>query len=933
MTNEGQETRVARLLRMFRPPAKRPPVAQFKHVTAQSIFPEHIDDLGLPRDPMTAKAAAEFLAIQNQPAGAEHVFQNAQECWLQTDQIWQACKNRLGLEGVTTALEANARLEKVGAIEIVLPVTDLLTNEEFGGEDTSWQALVTELPNLERRLSAAFAATASIYEQAKSDYPTARGEETPNAVMNYSQEAFLQWARKKFKQPTCTSIEKFIENEKDPEKLAVLKMSLAFLEGDPSQRSVVSRCITTPSSIFSERRQLEFLSLTIPSSLPMIILNEPALKLVADLRAGKIRDSLKAALAGRQHSVTRRDGNELRELRLALPKEFTDRVRLTDTGVEIDLTNMGEAKIPMILGSLDHAFFRGAWFERVHTAINEGRAQYRTLSEAEIASWQEDPFDKFWRLDSTYLESKVGERDFSMDVYPLYLQLEIKRLIEMRAAVMSPEGRTGAGKSTLVKHIGRQLLAVTCSGDINFGSFGRQDNLVILRYKGPRDANSLLEALRIVKAIAEKRDRSRSENAQKGTLIVVEEADSIRWDPSLSDEYRELGEALQNSASDPKTDKRPVLGVFIIGELKEGQDELPEDKRSLMHGDASVFQKHRFNRVLVVLEADEAEAALISLLNQSIENNVSTIHRIIARGLANQLRDNAISRLDYDRAVDRLNQARDRLLPFLRETIEQMLTSNNAFVRLTRVQNKSRAAEYFNPTQMDTVIKVINQLLTSDITGFLNGSPDSTIKAAADKRSLAFGPDRLAEIQRNFNSVVNQAIDNAIRIAAEKGVGAMQAKAKRERAIAAVRAARAMIELQHLVPLYGSDGVALMAQEEGVIPTLIDRRLRERLQADDPSVFSNDFRMTFVDNATFIFRILKRIADPIIHKGLQTHLSGLVTLLDDDRWTNEEEVRIVQQEAQEVLLAILNLLGEEGVSQLRERARQIRDLSREAGRG
>jgi hypothetical protein len=594
---------------------------------------------------------------------------------------------------------------------------------------------------------------------------------------------------------------------------------------------------------------------------------------------------------------------------------------------------MGEAKIPMILGSLDHAFFRGAWFERVHTAINEGRAQYRTLSEAEIASWQEDPFDKFWRLDSTYLESKVGERDFSMDVYPLYLQLEIKRLIEMRAAVMSPEGRTGAGKSTLVKHIGRQLLAVTCSGDINFGSFGRQDNLVILRYKGPRDANSLLEALRIVKAIAEKRDRSRSENAQKGTLIVVEEADSIRWDPSLSDEYRELGEALQNSASDPKTDKRPVLGVFIIGELKEGQDELPEDKRSLMHGDASVFQKHRFNRVLVVLEADEAEAALISLLNQSIENNVSTIHRIIARGLANQLRDNAISRLDYDRAVDRLNQARDRLLPFLRETIEQMLTSNNAFVRLTRVQNKSRAAEYFNPTQMDTVIKVINQLLTSDITGFLNGSPDSTIKAAADKRSLAFGPDRLAEIQRNFNSVVNQAIDNAIRIAAEKGVGAMQAKAKRERAIAAVRAARAMIELQHLVPLYGSDGVALMAQEEGVIPTLIDRRLRERLQADDPSVFSNDFRITFVDNATFIFRILKRIADPIIHKGLQTHLSGLVTLLDDDRWTNEEEVRIVQQEAQEVLLAILNLLGEEGVSQLRERARQIRDLSREAGRG
>ena len=242
MTNEGQETRVARLLRMFRPPAKRPPVAQFKHVTAQSIFPEHIDDLGLPRDPMTAKAAAEFLAIQNQPAGAEHVFQNAQECWLQTDQIWQACKNRLGLEGVTTALEANARLEKVGAIEIVLPVTDLLTKrdaakvtvlisprkatisvEEFGGEDTSWQALVTELPNLERRLSAAFAATASIYEQAKSDYPTARGEETPNAVMNYSQEAFLQWARKKFKQPTCTSIEKFIENEKDPEKLAVLK--------------------------------------------------------------------------------------------------------------------------------------------------------------------------------------------------------------------------------------------------------------------------------------------------------------------------------------------------------------------------------------------------------------------------------------------------------------------------------------------------------------------------------------------------------------------------------------------------------------------------------------------------------------------------------------------------------------------------------------
>lgn len=730
--------------KLAKKPAPSSPIAEHEKPVA---FPTNCDGWGLPADPALRAAAQRLISNYEDKCNVDHALKDggrAEMCYLINDSLWQVCHDRLDIP-VNTALKANALLEREGGVQITVPMmsgekvfanveiqitpkTATISFSNLSLDKTAGPDLAQELPKIATKMTDAFFTVKPLYEAAKSEYETKPVYKpvNPREIMAYTEQEFLGWVSQRMPK-ILPRIQTFIKTTHDIDVLTVLKMSLANLERTDASVPSINACFQDPNTIQNSTTQLKALTALAPSSAAALILNRKAIAQAQEIQSSGIRVLMNDALRGQQyevhHSYLRRTLTGIVETTLsALPQEFTNRVTLTDNGARIDLTDVGEAKIHLLLGAINQIIglseqVGGTHFVDVPTLIRNGRVKKRTLQKQEIVELEKGAPCPDLTLDSGYLESKVGIRDFTYDVYDPSLQVIAKRAEQKGAVVITLVGRTGAGKSTLAKHLGVRIFDKTASADNASRPYGPTDNLVILKYTGPRTSTALLGALNEADKIQAKRSLGRRrDGTNRGTIIVVEEAHNIRWDSPSSTGYLELGERLQNLASESNDQKRPALGVFIIGELTQ------PDKHSLFDADASIFNDHRFNRQLVLLKADEAETALIGLLNRAVDTSVNkTAEGLRANYLEQFIKLNLLTRAQYDDAIRRVDQACGAAFPFLRQSMRDLLILCPAFVRLTQLPPELHIGEFFTPTKMDGIVKATSEILKDDIYRFLSG--------------------------------------------------------------------------------------------------------------------------------------------------------------------------------------------------------------------
>jgi len=552
--------------------------------------------------------------------------------------------------------------DKIGELQVTInPTKAILMIKDGEGKKSRkplGEPILQSLPGGKRKLTTAAQAIREDVGQwleVVEDSPVVRPEdfkETTEFTLLTMDDIFKHFKRNLWPE-LGERVQQWFAQTRSPEQKAVARALLTMWVKDGSGRKAVESFLASPE--LPREGSIRFF----PSSVLEVVLQEEAIKVLAQIERGNISDPLIRILQGDQIKIKRfhEENPYFPETDVfRLPRNLQEHVRLTEDGsLCIDLTTIGKSKLGLVLGSAETAL--DLLKRLTGEDLNLKLTQSKSVEIAKEALRTSAGLESY----TQYLRKGEGSFDF----YRETVRQQIDVWKNQGWAMATFIGPTGAGKTTLARtlaleFIKRQAYETQARAKRLIPPY---DDVVVYRLEG-KNPQQLLNAQRQFKDILAKRPG-------KVTMLVIENSHQVSFadiDPETNQQMLNLGDEIRGLFA---TGKR-LGGIFQIGEF------LPEGV------DGAYINDHRYR--LTIFEAPGEERLGLGI--KAVDEELKIMTKGLCREILQESRGEVMVSEELRRKVGQgLAEAYHVLLMQERGFLEFLQTDEGKFFTTTKWSN------------------------------------------------------------------------------------------------------------------------------------------------------------------------------------------------------------------------------------------------------